>query len=410
MKDVASMLSQHTPKPKRELTPAFTQTVLSEIQQHPNGPPKPARIKLFLYFLKTAPGIALIAIILALSGIGTYAAVIQTRDNTNGATIEISPDDPTVITLDLKNCRVPLFHRPEGPTPLGREPTYNGPTKFKIIQPDIMPATKVKATILAWCEQQSVRAFYGKTHPLWFPEDTSPSYDQHFGEIISTTPDSITIKYAWGRDYETATYPRQAALVVYKDGRAVAQDTLRAGDNAVFIIHQPKDTTAPNWKPSTPNASNSTLVSIAQTEYNVAEYSLFEATNRRVFAPLNIYNEYRALEVADTFYRKTYPAWFDSGAAPYHSMQRGDIKAITSTTITITLPVYTPQKGERNVDITYPISNSLTIYDNGKRVEISSLKAGDRALFIIALAPGAPYNPPDGPSPTNTSLISIAKL
>lgn len=247
-------------------------------------------MKRTMHYFKTVPGIAILLLVLSVGSVGAYTATLGPVADNPGTTVVISPEDPTIVTVDLKDCQLMLgsnFRNPEV-----KEQLRQGPVKFKLLQPDKFTAEQVRASVLAACDSDDAMKFYREQHKDWFPGDRSTNYAPYFNaKIVAIDAKQVTVDFAWrGLERTTITYPIQPGLIIYRNGAEVPFGSLQPGDFAMLIIHQPADLNSPNYWPEVPTAENSSLVSITELQYDDSKtVNLYDATRPQYFEPLDSY-------------------------------------------------------------------------------------------------------------------------
>jgi len=421
MKDIDTMLSQHTPKPKRELNSYFTESVIAGIKNGYNEEKEPNRLRLALRWIHTIPGMVALLIALATCGLTAYAVTsnLLSSSPSTTPTVTQSPTDPTIITVSLNNCLIPWFNgdlQPapatnpiQGPEQVAHDELENGPTQFKLLKPAEYPASVVKNGILEFCEQQGITDFYKKIEPSWAasPPPADTRYNGYYGKILSISSSQVTIQMPWSGQVLTITYPLTSSVSLYKDETSITVASLHAGDYGLFHIEEHGDYDSPDWRPTPPTAATTTLLSIDKTQYDLSQANDYFPLSEDSVLPLSLYNEEQALTAAFTFYEKNDPDWSITHAPSHYSSQTATVASIGQGQLELT---FAGSPYPQTADVTLPISQSTTIYESGKSLPISALHIGD-TVFVVIYQPNSEdqFEATNDPTP-GTTIASMTRI
>ncbi|HSX07121.1 MAG TPA: hypothetical protein VLG92_05375 [Candidatus Saccharimonadia bacterium] len=211
--------------------------------------------------LRTIPGIALVIIAAASSGVGVYAL-----SNWFGGDVQVS-QDASVFSIDLSACK--------GNLPPGvNEYDNRHKIQFKIMGSPHVSAQELRQDLLGECEYNVVTDFYDTKFPdavfsrtggtRYFKYTTQPAV------ITGIDNNMLTVKYVVSKAGTFGTRSLRLApdVLVYSEGQASSASSLQLGDNVVFIAYS-ASTSGPMVEGATIlDASDVQIQGIFKTQYN----------------------------------------------------------------------------------------------------------------------------------------------
>lgn len=179
-----------------------------------------------LKFLRTVPGATLALAILATGSVGAYAL-----NNWFNGDVTVRQNN-SVLSVDLSSCK--------GNLPPGVDSSDRSNVQFKITGTPHLSAEDLQRQLLAQCEFDAVRDFYGK----------NGQGDNYLvpATIKITNRASVTFEYAWGGEKHEKTVLLASGANIYKEGTPASLDDLDVGD-AVVVATSPVTNSQENIDP-----------------------------------------------------------------------------------------------------------------------------------------------------------------
>lgn len=199
-----------------------------------------------LKFLRTAPGFAVAAAVLATTTVSAY-----TISNWFGGEVAVK-QNANVLSVDLSECK--------GALPPGIEHNTNrSDVKFKIVGDPHISAEQLQKQLLVDCEYKAVIDFY-RAQPK------NQAYEFHTATVKAVSVDrGVTLNYAWGGTTHEKTIALAQNAPVYNQGQPVSASELTAGDFIVFAVNP----TAP-VEGTNPLAGIEEVQSVFKTQYDTS--------------------------------------------------------------------------------------------------------------------------------------------
>lgn len=221
-----------------------------------------------LKFLRTVPGAALALAVLATGSVGVYAL-----NNWFNGDVTVRQNN-SVLSVDLSSCK--------GNLPAGIDSSDRSNVQFRITGNPHISAEDLQRQLLAQCEFDAVRDFYGR----------NGQGDNYLLPVTIkvTNGASVTFEYAWGGEKHEKTILLAPNATIYKEGAPVSLDDLSAGDAAVIATSPIVD-----WQENIDpldQATEARSIFVTQHDVNsapsVSKKALYDEGN---IAPLNHDNE-----------------------------------------------------------------------------------------------------------------------
>lgn len=231
-------------QPRRQLRSDFTGRVLRNAavakrravtkQQIYSFFKEPLSMKSFK-LLRTIPGAALTAAIIATGSVGVYAL-----SNWFGANVLVKQND-SVFSVDLSSCQGNL---PPGVDP---ETTDRHNVQFKILGSPHISADALQQDLLAICEHNVVVDFYGEKFPdAGLSSTGNPArFDDAFKyqlvsaqvTVMSDTGMTVKATAKKGASFDERSFTFASGASFYDKGQLATRNALKAGDNVTFLAH-----------------------------------------------------------------------------------------------------------------------------------------------------------------------------
>ena len=233
MKDIDTLLSQHSPKPKKQLPSNFTQTIVAELKENPQ--PQRSRLRNLLGNLRRHSVTTSLAGMVILGGTASAITLWPTPSVTPTIT-KLLPSGNHIVGVDAENCQ--YFKGVDGSTP---QPTSEK-LYYEVREGSKLTDTQIVAAVQGICEEKvSDNAITTIIKQL--PQNT-PGMESTSAYVINgITGNSITVSMDPHYDaslYTTLpnmTYIHFAKnLITYDRNTKVTFSDFKAGDTVKMIV------------------------------------------------------------------------------------------------------------------------------------------------------------------------------
>jgi len=234
--------------------------------------------------LRTAPGVAIAALVIATGSVGAYAL-----SNWFGGNVTVK-ENSSILSVDLSSCK--------GNLPPGVNANDNRQDiQFKILGTPHISAANLQTSLLGECESSAVADFYGQKYPdAGFSSKglADASESSHYlllpAHVVAINSTSITVSSTGAKSssFATTTLPLASDLSVYDEGQSASTTALAPGDNVMFVAYSASASATPIEGTTILNNNDIEVLSLFKTQYNDGIASSFDYPSNNI-TPLDMY-------------------------------------------------------------------------------------------------------------------------